>query len=131
MASVHTEKENKNGFGVDNQLDGKENDMELISREEAMRLLKEDYYASRSRGDDERAEVCLLHSIDISNLPTVEEREEGRWIAIDKDDINYDYYECSNCRSEISVDHKKVCDIGFVIEDFKYCPRCGARMRGE
>ena len=27
MASVHTEKENKNRFGVDNQLDEKENDM--------------------------------------------------------------------------------------------------------
>ena len=39
MASVHTEKENKNGFGVDNQLDGKENDMGEITWEEAFKTL--------------------------------------------------------------------------------------------
>lgn len=49
--------------------------MELISREEVMRLLIEDFYASRSRGDDERASACVFHCIEISNLPTVEKTE--------------------------------------------------------
>lgn len=59
--------------------------MELISKEEAMRLVKEDLDASISRGDDERAKACLLHYIEISNLPTVEERKEGEWIPVGKE----------------------------------------------
>ena len=93
----------------------KENDMELISKGEAMQLLEEDYYASRSRGDDERAEVCLLHFIDISNLPTAEERKEGEWL----NDINYSGWTCTNCGYH---DGNAV---------YKYCPNCGARMKGE
>ena len=89
--------------------------MELISREEAMQLLTEDYYASRSRGDDERAEVCLLHFIDISNLPAVEERKEGRWI----NDTRYSGWTCTHCNYH---DGNRTDN---------YCPNCGAYMKGE
>lgn len=91
--------------------------MELISRDEAMRLLKEDLDASRSRGDDERADACLHHYIDISNLPTIEERKEGHWGYTDD---MYETFICSVC--------------GFDTEDYEkynYCPNCGARMKGE
>ena len=112
--------------------------MELISREEAMRLLEEDYYASRSREEDERAEVCLLHLIDISNLPAVEERKEGRWIPVDSysayggDEVTWEvhgnpiaYHYCSECKVDAQVD-----EFGDEILS-KYCPNCGAKMKGE
>lgn len=94
--------------------------MELISKEEAMQLLTEDYYASRSREEDERAEVCLLHLIDISNLPTIEERKEGRWIRDGHHII------CSEC-SEYICDTDREGDT--IPQNF--CPNCGARMKGE
>lgn len=87
--------------------------MELISREEAMRLLKEDYDASRSREDDERAEACLLHFIEISNLPTVEERNVGEWL-----DNGDRYYRCSLCGMKDT-------------DNWKFCRGCGAYMKGE
>lgn len=96
--------------------------MELISRDEAMRLLKEDLDASRSRGDDERADACLLHYIEISNLPTVEERKEGRWIDTDYINLQLDTYlaSCSECGYQMNVHNNR----GY----FKYCPNCGAKM---
>lgn len=57
-----------------------------------------------------------------------EVRKVGKWIAVDSDDMNYDHYKCSNCWCEISVDCKRICDIGFTIEDFDYCLQCGAKM---
>lgn len=89
--------------------------MELISREEAMRLLKEDLNASRSRGDDERADACFLHYIEISNLPTVEERNEGEWIKRDK------WLYCSACDGG-------GWGLGAVTYEWQYCPLCGAKI---
>ena len=87
--------------------------MELISRDEAMRLLKEDLDASRSRGDDERADACFLHYIEISNLPTVEERKEGEWI----NDTRYSGWTCTHCNYH---DGNRTDN---------YCPNCGAKQR--
>lgn len=92
--------------------------MELISKEEIMRLLIEDFYASRSRGDDERASACVLHCVEISNLPTIEERKEGKW-----EDAGWKGEKCSQCGWSI--------DDTFYSLQFLYCPNCGARMRGE
>ena len=89
--------------------------MELISREEAMQLLKEDLDASKSRGDDERADACFLHYIEISNLPTVEERKEGEWI----NDTRYSGWTCTHCNYH---DGNRTDN---------YCPNCGAKMKGE
>lgn len=93
--------------------------MELISRDEAMRLLKEDLYASRSRGDDEREEACLLHYIEISNLPTVEERKEGEWI----DHSNEGYVECPFCGSCTTCEDN--------IDELHFCFNCGNELKGE
>lgn len=92
--------------------------MELISREDAMRLLKEDLDASRSRGDDERADACLLHYIEISNLPALEERKEGRWIHQSKGNDH-----CSRCKRKPIGIHRYPESFGY-----KYCPYCGASM---
>lgn len=92
--------------------------MELISREDAVRVIWE----SVTRESATKK---------IDELPTIEERKEGHWIGMDEEDPRYDYYKCSNCWNEISVDHIRVCDIGFTIEDFNFCPHCGAKMRGE
>ena len=45
---------------------------DMISRQEAMKLLQDDWQASESRGDDERAEIAKWHYIGISNLPPVQ-----------------------------------------------------------
>lgn len=95
--------------------------MELISREEAMRLLKEDLYASRSCGDEEREDACLLHYIEISNLPTIKERKEGRNLKAEYKSL----YECSECGWECW--DTMPCDT----VTFNYCPNCGAKMEEE
>lgn len=45
----------------------------------------------------------------------IKEPKTGHWI-----DINGIYAECSNCNEEI-----------YITGDFKYCPNCGANMRGD
>lgn len=99
--------------------------MELISRDEAMRLLKEDLDASRSRGDDERADVCLFHYIEISNIPTIEERKEGHWIK------QPSYKPFIDDETEITVAPK--CSVCGKHGSFRnnYCQNCGAKMKGE
>ena len=57
------------------------------------------------------------------------ERKKGKWIYIDDDDTRYDSYWCSECRHKITVDPYRVDDIGFVLDDMKFCPNCGADMR--
>lgn len=58
----------------------------------------------------------------INHMPTIEERKTGKWNCSD------DYYEtgvCSACEWDVGeayADCKKW---------FKYCPNCGADMRGE
>lgn len=97
--------------------------MELISREEAMRLLKEDYDASRSRGDDERAEVCLLHFIDISNLPAVEERKEGKWTKFYYVESIDDYWIGEDLGDDCTLYYEKWDNkLGFVFSASRYLP---------
>ena len=109
--------------------------MEMISRDKALMNARPEYLnpnqeklASYNQGWNNAIEMYCRQ---IAELPTVEERKEGKWIFMDSDDMRYDSYRCSNCWNEITVDPKRVCDIGFVIEDFNYCPNCGARMKGE
>lgn len=103
--------------------------MELISKEEAIQLLIEDFYASRSRGDDERASACVLHCIEISNLPVIEERKEGRWVRITQDvGLRPHQYMCSECHRIIEYSSS---ESPWSLEmKYPYC-HCGAKMRGE
>lgn len=63
------------------------------------------------------------------SLPCADRK--GKWIYHDDDDMRYDTYHCSSCRKLFTVDAERFDDIGFVKEDLKYCPNCGADMRGE
>ncbi len=87
----------------------KENDMELISREEVMRLAESGKLLSGSFG--ERAKDI------IKAIPTIEERKEGEWL-----DNKWLGEKCSVCRWELHY-------INF--NQFNYCPNCGAKMKGE
>ena len=66
----------------------------------------------------------------VGSFPTIEERKNGKWVYHDDDDMRFDTYHCSSCRKLFTVDAERFDDIGFVKEDLKYCPNCGARMRG-
>ena len=59
------------------------------------------------------------------------ERKRGRWIDLDSDRERYDDVMCSNCKKTFMVDAYRWCDIGFTVDDLKFCPNCGAEMRGE
>lgn len=67
----------------------------------------------------------------IKAQPTMEERKKGKWIYSDDDGVIYDSYYCSCCHQYITVDAERKCDIGFIIDDFDFCPSCGADMREE
>ena len=103
--------------------------MELISREEAMRILKEDLDASRSRGDDERADACFLHYVEISNIPTIEERKEGEWIELQQNDDGTHNIQCSVCR--FCFKSKGHARSYYTRKHYAFCPHCGAKMKGE
>ena len=57
----------------------------------------------------------------LERLPTIEERKTGKWV------IDDEYIDCSVCR------HDKWSRVPFeaLVKRFKFCPNCGADMRGE
>lgn len=66
----------------------------------------------------------------IERAPTVtnvRENVSARWIGVDSDSERYDEIRCSNCRRIYTVDADRWCDIGFIKDDLKYCPNCGAK----
>lgn len=87
--------------------------MELISRDEVMRLAESGKLLSGSFG--ERAKDI------IKAIPTIEERKEGKWIKhFDEAFPGDSTIECSVCHEEQYT----------TIDDY-FCPNCGARMKGE
>lgn len=83
--------------------------MELISKDDVMRLAESGKLLSGSFG--ERAKDI------INALPTIEERKEGEWL-----DNKWLGKKCSVCSWELHY-------INF--GQFKYCPNCGAKIKGE
>lgn len=68
----------------------------------------------------------------IERQPTIEpERKNGEWMEFDSDEDRYDIIKCPCCKHTFTVDSFHWTDIGFVKDDFKFCPNCGADMRGE
>lgn len=66
----------------------------------------------------------------LSDAADVAPVRHGEWIYADDCDSLYDSYWCNNCHHGITVDAERRCDIGFVVEDLKFCPHCGAKMDG-
>lgn len=61
-------------------------------------------------------------------LPSAEPRMKGRWIYGESEE-GHDGYFCSQCGNFVPWIYKEF-DIDF-IKEFKFCPSCGADMRGE
>ena len=63
----------------------------------------------------------------LRELPSITLKQKtGKWIYQDDGTMTYDSYKCSECGKIITVDAERVCDIGFVIEDMRFCPNCGS-----
>lgn len=76
--------------------------------------------------------VQNMSGIDIQtilNLPSAEPVRYGKWIYGEHDIAMCDGYRCSNCGYFVPWDysHKSI----DYIEEYKYCPQCGARMDAE
>ena len=109
---------------------------DLIDRQTAVCAIEE--YADRLQmvdwnenpGVKYKAHALNWCTNTIRDLPSAEpERKKGKWIYSDDDDPLYDSYFCSCCHRYITVDAERKCDIGFIIDDFDFCPHCGAEMR--
>ena len=86
---------------------------DLIRRQELLKLPRRKGYAVN--GWEEYIRVD-----DIKDLPSVQPRK-GKWIKTDRwDEVCDTLCECSECHSFVLVE-----------EDYKYCPYCGADMRGD
>lgn len=59
----------------------------------------------------------------LDNAPTVEARPKGEW-----EYVGMGIYECTNCKAEYEAGLADHCNINN--SEFKYCPNCGADMRG-
>jgi len=67
----------------------------------------------------------------VYSLPSAQpERKKGRWQEFDSDEDKFDIIKCSCCKHTFTVDSYHWTDIGFVKDDFNFCPNCGADMRG-
>ena len=55
----------------------------------------------------------LIHTADIDEMPTIEERKTGKWI-----DAKYPFSKCNVCGSYFDTAN----NVG------DYCPNCGSRM---
>ena len=58
------------------------------------------------------------------------DRKECEWIVYDSDSDIYDDIRCPRCKKRFTVDAYRKDDIGFTITDLKFCPNCGAKMKG-
>lgn len=64
----------------------------------------------------------------IMELPSVTpKRKTGKWIEYDSDEDKYDVIKCPCCKHTFTVDAYHWTDIGFVKDDFKFCPNCGSK----
>lgn len=68
----------------------------------------------------------------IQGMPTAQpEQKKGTWIEFDSDNDKYDEIKCNRCEKIFTVDAYHWTDIGFTKDDLKFCPHCGADMRGD
>lgn len=91
------------------------------------KVRSENRKALRERVSELCRDICL--AIDDAPSADVRENVSARWIGMDSNSERYDDVRCSNCGRVYTVDAYHWCDIGFIKDDLKYCPNCGASMR--
>ena len=77
---------------------------------------------------EQTAEILMLRR-DLRELPTVQpERKQGKWVY-GEDEYGIDGYHCDKCGFFVPWDyaHKFI----NYIEDYNFCPHCGAKMGGD
>lgn len=103
--------------------------MELISREEVLDTIPRTICTQSRVGKTLIARFVKEWICNIKAIPTIESRPKGKWVA----DSQYfqafnetvTTYKCSECQGEPYFSKRE----GIAI--YKYCPFCGADMRGE
>ena len=57
-----------------------------------------------------------------------EERKVGKWICVHhlENKITYDSWKCSECQHDFNSEEESTVDF----DEYKFCPNCGAEMRG-
>lgn len=70
-----------------------------------------------------KIKVLITFADKVNRMPTIEERKKGKWIdeGIYGEGHSERAIRCSNCDWYY---------IGY-LDDYKFCPNCGADMRGE
>jgi len=64
----------------------------------------------------------------LMDLPSVTPKHKTwKWIEYDSNDDKYDVIKCPCCKHIFTVDAYHWTDIGFVKDDFKFCPNCGSK----
>ena len=108
-------------------MDKKEKAVRLADVGELENSLKKDLAEEEAKGKS--ADILFCESIedelsDLENLPTIDPetlRPVARWEPVDPESDTE--FKCSKCEGIISTGWDG-------IEDFEYCPYCGARMGG-
>lgn len=92
-----------------------------------MRLIDADDLLTAFPVDDEPTLTKSCVRMTIQRMPTIEPRK-GKWIY-GEDEYGIDGYHCDKCGFFVPWDyaHKFI----NYIEDYNFCPNCGADMRGE
>ena len=106
-------------FGNSEQLN------DLISRQAAIEALDKRFDKIPM---EQTTEILKLRK-DLRGLPSIQsEQKRGRWIY-GEDEYGIDGYHCDKCGFFVPWDytHKFI----NYIEDYNFCPSCGADMRGE
>ena len=99
--------------------------MELISREEAL-----SHPFANGKYDKENANYDFILGFEsykewLETLPIVKDRPNGEW----NDDGFCGDYVCSVCKQEFDSDIPNMRGFDFALP--KFCPNCGADMRGK
>ena len=106
-------------------MDKKEKAVRLVDAGELESSLKKDLAEEEAKGKS--ADVLFCESIedelsDLKNLPTIDPESLRPVTHFEPVDPESDIeFKCSKCEGVISTDWDG-------IEDFEYCPYCGARM---
>ena len=106
---------------------------DTISRQAAIDALGEEPYVwTDSDSEVAEREQWRRDADAIKYLPSVTPKHKPwKWIEYDSDEDKYDVIKCPCCKHTFTVDAYHWTDIGFVKDDFKFCPNCGVDCRGK